>query len=41
MAEKDVNLKSPLYVSGKSVGNPAGPKGGKTVEDPLGYKKGK
>ena len=34
---KDVNMKSPLYVSGKPVGSAAGPKGGKSPEDKLGY----
>ena len=39
MPDKDVNMKTPMYTSGKPVGNPAGPKGGKSPADPLGILK--
>lgn len=41
MAKKDgkksTAMVSPLYVSGKHVGEVAGPKGGKSPADPNGY----
>jgi len=34
---KSTAMVSPLYVSGKTVGDVAGPKGGKSPADPNGY----
>lgn len=38
---KKVKMTSPLYVSGKHVGQVHGPKGGITPNDPLKSNKGK
>ena len=38
MAKKSAKLLGPLYVGGKTNGSVAGPKGGVTPKDPLGYR---